>query len=198
MWMAPSSRWNRNNKSKNKDLLYYLELGELLRLQDRYQDSQKSWMVANERVQAWQHTAQTDPSALLSGAASLAINDKVRPYEGHDYEKVMLLTNIALNHLALGDYENARVAIKQTHELEAVIAELRSKQTAKVEQDAKKEGARTNFKELNGYPVQSIDNPAVNALKNSYQSALSPLSGGLRVRVAGRTQPGCSRLPTRE
>ena len=63
-------------------------------------------------------------------------NDKVRPYEGHDYEKVMLLTNIAFNYLSMGDYENARVAIKQTHELEAVIAEIRSKETAKVEQEA--------------------------------------------------------------
>ena len=167
-----------NNKSKNKDLLYYLELGELLRLEDRYQDSQKAWMVANGNVQAWAHTAQTDPTKLMSGAAAYAINDKVRPYEGHDYEKVMLLTNIALNYLALGDYENARVAIKQTHELEAVIAELRSKQTAKVEQDARKEGARTDFKELNGYPVQSIDNPEVNALRNSYQSALSHYLAG--------------------
>ena len=115
-----------NNKSETKDLLYYLELGELQRLKDRYQDSQKSWMAANERVQAWEHTAQTDPSKLLPGAAAYVINDKVRPYEGHDYEKVMLLTNIALNYLAMSEYENARVAIKQTHELEAVITELRS------------------------------------------------------------------------
>ena len=28
------------------------------------------------------------------------INDKLRPYEGHDYEKVMLLTYMALNYLA--------------------------------------------------------------------------------------------------
>jgi hypothetical protein len=192
-----------NNKSKNKDLLYYLELGELQRLKERYQESQQSWMVANERVQAWEQMAQTDPSKLLPGAAAYVVNDKVRPYEGHDYEKVMLLTNIALNYLALGEYENARVAIKQTHELEAVIAELRSKQTAKVEQDAKKDGARTNFKELNGYPVQSIDSPAVNALRNGYQSALShylagfvyeslgePSLAAAGYRLANELQPG--------
>jgi len=167
-----------NNLLPDKDLLYYLELGMLQRLGKRYPESQKSWMAANERVLAREQTVLTDASNLLRSASSYLINDKLRPYEGHDYEKVMLLTYMALNHLAMGEYENARVAIKQTHELEAVIAEARSKQTAEVEEDAKKRGARTSFKELNGYPVETIDNPAVNALKNSYQSALSHYLAG--------------------
>ena len=174
-----------NNRGADKDLLYYLELGMLQRLGDRYAESQKSWMSANERVHTWERTAQTDPEKLLPGAASYLINDRLRPYEGHDYEKVMLLTYIALNHLTMGEYENARVAIRQTHELEAVIAELRSKETTKVEQDAEKRGARTSFKELNGYPVQTIDNPEVNALKNSYQSALSHYLAGFVYEALG-------------
>ena len=174
-----------NNRSPDKDLLYYLELGMLQRLADRYSESQKSWRSANERVQIWEQTARLDPSKLLPGAASYLINDRLRPYEGHDYEKVMLLTYIALNHLALGDYQNARVAIRQAHELESVIAELRSKETAKVEQDAEKRGSRTSFKELNGYPVQTLDNPAVNALRNSYQSALSHYLAGFVYEALG-------------
>ena len=174
-----------NNRSPDKDLLYYLELGMLQRLADRYPESQKSWRSANERVQIWEQTARLDPSKLLPGAASYLINDRLRPYEGHDYEKVMLLTYIALNHLALGDYQNARVAITQMHELESVIAELRSKETAKVEQDAEKRGSRTSFKELNGYPVQTLDNPEVNALRNSYQSALSHYLAGFVYEALG-------------
>jgi hypothetical protein len=176
---------NKNNTGKDKDLLYYLELGMMERWVDRYPDSQKAWMSANETVQVWEQTAKTDPSKLGSSIASYVINDKVRPYEGHDYEKVMLLTYIGLNYLALGEYDNARVAIKQTHELEAVIADVRSKELAKVQQEAQQKGARTNFKELNGYPVQTIDNPAVNALKNSYQSALSHYLAGFVYEALG-------------
>src|SRR5712691_10965506 len=44
-----------NNRGASKDLLYYLELGMLQRLGDRYAESQKSWMSANERVHAWEH-----------------------------------------------------------------------------------------------------------------------------------------------
>jgi hypothetical protein len=77
------------------------------------------------------------------------------------------------------------VAIKQTHELESVIAELRSKEVAAVEEDARKRGAHVSFKELNGYPVETIDNPQVNALKNSYQSALSHYLAGFIYEALG-------------
>ena len=172
-----------NNASNDRDLLYYLELGMLQRLGNRYPDSQKTWTAANMRMQAEDSLSQV--SNLVRGGSSYLLSDKLRTYEGYDYEKVMLLTYIALNHLALGDYENARVAIKQTHELEAVIAEQRAKQLADVQDEAKKRGARTSFKELNGYPVQSIDNPEVNALMNSYQSALSHYLAGFVYEALG-------------
>jgi hypothetical protein len=172
-----------NNAFNDRDLLYYLELGMLQRLGNRYPDSQKTWTAANMRMQAEDSLSQV--SNLVRGGSSYLLSDKLRTYEGYDYEKVMLLTYIALNHLALGDYENARVAIKQTHELEAVIAEQRAKQLADVQDEAKKRGARTSFKELNGYPVQSIDNPEVNALMNSYQSALSHYLAGFVYEALG-------------
>ena len=49
----------------------------------------------------------------------------------------------------------------------------------------KKHGARTSFKELNGYPVQTIDNPEVNALRNGYQSALSHYLAGFIYEALG-------------
>ncbi len=157
----------------SRDLLYYLERGMLERLGARYPESQKSWAAANQRIQTELGVRET-----MGNVASYVVGDQLRAYDGHDYEKVMLLTYMALNQLAMGDWDNARVAIRQTHELEATIAEQRAKQVAAVEEQAKKKGSRTGFKELNGYPVETIDNPAVNALKNSYQSALSHYLAG--------------------
>lgn len=165
-----------NNPLPDKDLLYYLELGMLQRLAYRYSESQKSWLAANQRLQS--QSALDTISGLAGTAASYVVNDKLKPYLGHDYEKVMLLTYMALNYLAQGDYENARVAIKQTHELEAMLAEQRAKRVAAVEEQARKRGESTSFRELNGYPVETINNPQVNALKNSYQSALSHYLAG--------------------
>ena len=176
-----------NNPLSDKDLLFYLELGMLQRLGNRYLESQKSWMRANSRIQIPEQSALPKVLNLLRGASSYVINDKLRSYEVHDYEKVMLLNYFALNYLAIGDYESARVAIKQTHELEAVIREARAKAVAEVEAEAKKRGAPVNLKELDGYPVEIIDNPAVNALKNSYQSALSHYLAGFIYESLGET-----------
>jgi hypothetical protein len=174
-----------NNPLPDKDLLYYLELGMLQRLGGRYSESQKAWTTANARIQASTAGGLADVSTFVRGISSYAINDKLRAYEGHDYEKVMLLTYMALNHVALGDYDNARVAIKQAHELEAQIAELRAKQYAEVEESARKRGARKSFKELNGYPIETIDTPEVNALRNGYQSALSHYLAGFIYEALG-------------
>src|SRR4051812_25178171 len=157
-----------------RDLLYYFELGMLQRMNGRYEESQKAWLAAQQVIETRGRSA-TD---LLLSASSYLVSDKVRTYEPHDYEKVMLLTYMALNQLALGRVEDARVAIKQTHELEAQIALARAKALAEVEAQARKRGAKTSFKELNGYPVETIDNAEVNALRNGYQSALSHYLAG--------------------
>jgi hypothetical protein len=174
-----------NNRRPIKDVLYYLELGMLQRLGGRYPDSHKAWVAANAHIEASRTGGLVEVLNFVRGVSSYVVSDKLRPYRAHDYEKVMLLTYMALNHLALGDYEAARVAIKQTHELEGEIGELRAKQFAEVEEQARKRGARTSFKELNGYPVESIDNPAVNALRNSYQSALSHYLAGFIYEALG-------------
>jgi hypothetical protein len=172
-----------NNRLPDKDLLYYLELGMLQRLSQRYAESQKSWSTAHQRLQT--QSVIDSVAGLAGSAASYMVNDKLKPYLGHDYERVMLLTYMALNHLAQGDYDSARVAIKQTHELEAMLAEQRARQVAAVEEQARKRGANTSVRDLNGYPVESIDNPAVNALKNSYQSALSHYLAGFVYEALG-------------
>lgn len=174
-----------NNKSPNKDLLYYLELGMLQRLGRRYDDSQKTWSAANARIEAAGAGGLVEISNFARGVGSYVVNDKMRAYAGYDYEKVMLLTYMALNHLAMGNYDAARVAIKQTHELEARLTEQRARQIAEVEEAAQKRGARTSFRELNGYPIQTIDNPEVHALRNAYQSALSHYLAGFVYEALG-------------
>lgn len=179
------AKLERNNKRGKKDLLYYLELGELQRLAHRYDESRQAWLTADAQVREWEKTALANPENLLGGVASVVLNDKSLAYQGHDYEKVMLTTRLALNHLALGDFATARVDIKRTHEREAVIAELRKKELQKTEEEAEKRDVKTSFRELNGYPVQTIDSPEVNALRNSYESAFSHYLAGFVYEALG-------------
>lgn len=174
-----------NNKSDSKDLLYYFEKGELLRSKGDLQGSQQAWRAADSVVFAWEEAVKLDTEKYLSQFASYLVNDKVRRYEGYDYEKVMLTTQMALNLLAQNDFDGARTEIKKTHEREAVIAELRDKLYLKSEQQAEQQGASTEFKDLKGYPVASLDDPEVVGLKNSYQSAFSHYLSGFVYEALG-------------
>ncbi|MBU0592859.1 MAG: hypothetical protein KKH74_03875 [Gammaproteobacteria bacterium] len=168
----------KNNSDANKDLLYYMEKGELLRLKNQLPESRDAWLLADEKVKIWEEEAKTTPEKLIGNIGSVLINDKTRRYDGQDYEKVMLSTRLALDHLALWNWDAARTEIKKTHEREAIIAELRAKEVANVEEDAKQRKVKTEVKDLKGYPVETLDDPEVIALKNGYQSAFSHYLAG--------------------
>ncbi|MBF0626751.1 MAG: hypothetical protein HQL91_00880 [Magnetococcales bacterium] len=178
----------KNNPDKQKDLLYYLEKGELLRMSRDFSASRACWMDADRVVRQWEETAKTDPAKLLGHLTSAVVNDKTRPYEGFDYEKVLLTAKIALDHIALGDWDAARVEIKKTHEREAIIAELHAKEVIQEEEEGKKRNISRDIKDLHGYPAETLNDPQVIALKNSYQNAFGHYLAGFVYEALG--EPG--------
>ena len=168
-------------------LLYNLERGELLRMDRRYEDSTNAFLLADIKVKEWEETAKTNPTKLMGTVGAALISERLKNYEGQDYEKVWLTTRLAMNRVAVGDFENARVDIKRTHEREAIIAEFRSKETLAAEEEAKSKGAAAGGKELNGYPVETLNDPEVLALKNGYQNALSHYLAGFMYEVLGES-----------
>ncbi|PVZ42901.1 COG3014 family protein [Pseudomonas sp. CC120222-01a] len=174
-----------HNQDEKKDLLYYFEKGELLRSKGDLKGSQDAWRAADSVVLQWEEAVKFDTDKYLSQFGTLLINDKLRRYEGYDYEKVMLTTQMALNLLAENDFAGARTEIRKTHEREAVIAEVRDKEYLKYEEQAEQEGLKTEYKDLQGYPVASLDDPEVIKLKNSYQSAFSHYLAGFVYEALG-------------
>jgi len=174
-------------------LLYNLERGELLRLNKQYSQSTEAFLLADAQVKLWEETATTSPTKLFSMAGAALISERLSAYEGQDYEKVWLTTRLALNRLSSGDYDNARVDIKRTHEREAVIAAFRAVETSNAEAEAKSKGVVASGKELNGYPVETLNDPEVLSLKNGYQNALSHYLAGYLYEIlneSGLAAPG--------
>ncbi len=168
----------KNNTSDDKDLLYFEEKGQLLNINGQLTESRDTWLSADEKIKVWESEVKTDPAKFFGNVGSVVVNDKTRRYDGQDYEKVMLSTKLAMNHLQLGDWDNARVEIKKTHEREAIITGLREKEVEQVTEDAQKNKVTTELKDLNGYPVETLNAPEVTALKNGYQSAFSHYLSG--------------------
>jgi hypothetical protein len=169
---------HEKNNTGDKDLLYFLEKGKLLRLNKQIPESRDAWLQADERVRAWEEEAKLNPDKILSYIGSAIVNDKTIRYDGQDFEKVMLSTNLALNHILLNNWDLARTEIKKMHEREAIIAEIRAKEVEKIEEEAKSRSVKTEMKDLKGYPVETLNDPEVTSLKNSYQSAFSHYLAG--------------------
>lgn len=180
------SELEKNNDSKDKSLLYFFEKGELLRMKGAVAESRDAWLVADGVVRQWEEDVKADPSKVLGDIGSFIVNDTTRRYDGRDYEKVLLSVRLALNHLAMGDWDSARVEIKKMHEREAVIADFRSKEVEAAKNGAAEKGLKaTSFKELSGYPVETLTAPEVLALKNAYESAIANYLAGFIYEAQG-------------
>ncbi|RXZ43992.1 COG3014 family protein [Crenobacter cavernae] len=165
--------------SSGKDLLYYMEIGQLQQLKNDIPASTASWQQADQRVREWEDEYRANAGKVMGQIGSVLLNDKTRRYEGTDYEKVMLSTYLTLNHALGGKLDLARVEIKKTHEREALIKDFRDKEYAKLEDEAKaKNVSQPSIQNIKGYPVETLDAPDVLKLKNGYQNAFSHYLAG--------------------
>ncbi len=179
-----------NNKLGTKDFLYFLEKGELLRLKGDYAQSRDTWLQADEFVRQWEERTRPAEAATnaLEQLGSVLVNDKVRGYEGQDYEKVALASRLALNHAVLSDWDNARIEVRKMHEREGLIAEYRAKEVEALKAQAEEKKITTKVEDLQGYPIETLNSPEVTQLRNSYQSAFGHYLAGF-VYEAG-DEPG--------
>lgn len=173
-------RIEQNNNADEKEILYYLEKGALLALGSRYADANAAWLKADEIVRDWEEAIKTDASKQIDGSGKFSARDKTR-YDGWDYEKVMLSTQLTLNYLLQGNYERARNGVKKTYAREAFIKELRDK----LEQDAKDEKVSADLSQMKDYPLAELDTPEVNKLKNGFQNAFAHYLAGYFFDVTG-------------
>lgn len=176
---------HESNTGSDKDILYFLEKGELQRLKKLYPETIATWTQADQMVAQWENEAKITGAKVGGAVGSAVVNDKLRRYDGEDYEKVMLSTRLALAYLAAGKTEDALVEIKKTWERENLIKTLHEKDIEEAENEAKAKGYKTNVEDLNGYPIATLNSPDVTNLKNGYQNAFSHYLSGFLYEAAG-------------
>ncbi|MCL2589927.1 MAG: hypothetical protein FWD67_03360 [Betaproteobacteria bacterium] len=181
---------NNHSSGKNgegKDILYYFEKGELLRLGSEYEPSRDAWLQADGIVQTWEDEYRMNPTKVLGDVGALLVSDRVRSYDGQDYEKVFLSTKLMLDHIMLGNTDNARVEMKKTFERETLIKNFREQEYDKIREEKEKQSISLKPADLlgNGYPMDRLESPEVNALKNGYQNAFAHYLSGYFFEMTG-------------
>ncbi|MSP52664.1 MAG: hypothetical protein EXR81_00230 [Gammaproteobacteria bacterium] len=166
------------------DILYNMEYGMLLRLDQQYPPSNIYFGRAQQVMDIWANSWLSTTSGELSLAAtSMLLNDNANAYQPRGYEKSFLATYYALNFVDLNSFDNARVEIKKMYELEQATQNYNQvlyNQT-KIESEKQSHDRAANYLHqqiLQKYDFSDINSSKVLALKNSYQNAFSHYLAG--------------------
>ena len=165
---------------KDKNTLYYLELGQVLRLQGSSQipNSTQNLLAADQLVEQWEITTSDRLKRSFTDMSSYILSEGLSSkYDPKPYEVSLLSQTIALNHLSQGRWNDAMVEAKKMAQREKVIEELIQRKVAavsRVEQQQQNnqntKGATSRIQDIGGYPINLLDDDETRSLKNSYQN----------------------------
>ncbi|WP_240553649.1 hypothetical protein [Polynucleobacter campilacus] len=165
---------------KDKNTLYYLELGQVQRLQGATQipNSTQNLLAADQLVEQWEIVTSDKLKRSLTDVSSYILSEGLSSnYDPKPYEVSLLSQTIALNHLSQGRWNDAMVEAKKMAQREKVIEELIQRKVAavsRVEQQQQNNqntrGATSRIQDIGGYPINLLDDEETRSLKNSYQN----------------------------
>ena len=101
------------------DLLYAQEAGRIAQITGDFETSKLYYQKAIAAYLEFDNKATLSTSKFRTVASSLFINDKVIPYRGPGYERIMLHQYQALNYLLSGDKEGALVEVRHSNNLQS-------------------------------------------------------------------------------
>jgi uncharacterized protein len=125
-----------DDNANNKDaIVWRLEEGATLRALGKYEESNKAFDLAQEKIDGYQQKARVrlgqETAALLSNQANL-------DYEGRSYDGIMLNTYKALNYLALCEPDKARPELIRAYQRQQDAVEENKKRIEKTREEAAK------------------------------------------------------------
>ena len=111
----------KQSHASRDEVLYQLNKGMLLRMQGDYAASNNAFDVAKKLMSVYYATSVSETTS------SFIINDATRAYAGEEFEQVLVDVYKALNYLALGTLDDARVEVLQSEvKLREVAERLKS------------------------------------------------------------------------
>lgn len=98
---------NKEGYGKRNAVLYYMDRGMTLHLADKFSESNQFLEKADRRID------ELYTKSVSAAAGAMLSNDNTLPYEGEDFEKVMLNLIGALNYISLGQWPEALVEARR-------------------------------------------------------------------------------------
>ena len=148
------SKISKSKNPKKEDLLWTLQLGTLERLRKNHRESNNYFDRSEEMLNFFDYQ-----NAAADSVAAIAVNENIIPYLGEEYDGIMVNTYKALNFMALGENDQARVEFnraldRQRRAKEKFAGEIEKLQN-ELDKEQEKEGSQAK---------KNVDNPEINQL----------------------------------
>jgi hypothetical protein len=133
------SKQSKSKNPKKEDLLWSLQLGCIERMNKNYSQSNEYFDKSEEMLNYFDYQNKT-----VDSAAAIVTNENIVPYAGEEYDGIMVNTYKALNFMALGNNELARVEFNRALDRQRRAAEKFAAEISKLKKELDKEDAKDN------------------------------------------------------
>lgn len=168
---AAAAKLEQAAPPEKDQVLFLMERGTMRQACAQYETSSGDFVAAADRLE------QLRTYSLSKGASSLVVNDTVQDFRGAPYERTLLHGMTALNHLALGHWDDGAVEARR------IIQSLEPESRGAYPEDA-------FSRYMAGFCLEMIDDEANAAVQ--YRQAATLLSGLAVDERTGRLQPAAA------
>jgi len=128
------SKISKSKNPKKEDLLWTLQLGTLERLRQNHRESNDYFDRSEEMLNFFD-----SQNATADSIAAIAVNENIVPYLGEEYDGIMVNTYKALNFMALGEIDQARVEFNRALDRQRRAKDEFAREIAKLQNELDKE-----------------------------------------------------------
>lgn len=148
------SKAGKSKDPKGEDLLWAMQLGSLERINQDYKQSNDDFDKAEEMLNFFDYHNKAADSV-----AATAVNENIVPYLGEEYDGIMVNTYKALNFMALGDNELARVEFNRALDRQRRAKEKFAQEIAKLQNEIDKAQEKEDSQ-----VKKNVENPEIQQL----------------------------------
>jgi len=159
--------------SRGDRLCRLVELGTFYHTMGDYAESNVSFLQAVEMVKEFDERAAVSLRNSAAFLSSLVVNDKVRPYRGAPFERVLLHTYLAINFLLQHDLENTRVEILQAYARQKEAREEHEKEIRRTKEEMEQRQWGASEITAKVQEVYSDQRELLSKASNVYQNAFT-------------------------
>ena len=148
------SKISKSKNPKAEDLLWFLQLGSIERIEKNYTQSNEYFDKSEQILNYFDYQNEATDSV-----AAIAVNENIVPYVGEEYDGIMVNTYKALNFMALGQNELARVEFNRALDRQRRAKEKFAKEITKLQDELDKEQAKED-----SHIKEDVENPETKKL----------------------------------